>query len=216
MLLIFLLVALPFLILSFIELTTSAFRTIGFSRWHSLLIILGSFLGSMINIPIPFVDIDSVDIAVNVGGCIIPVIVSLDLMIRGRTEILGAIGGVIIVSFLVYLLAEPVPGVGITLPIYIPPLISGACGLILACSRYHAPSIAYISGTLGTFTGADILHLAWGNIVEELTLGYQYEPPSLLSIGGAGVFDGIFLTGILAVLLASLAARFLLPKQDRS
>jgi uncharacterized membrane protein len=167
----------------------------------------------MIDISIPFMDIDSVDIAVNIGGCLIPLIVSLDLMIRGRTEILGAVGGVIIVAFFTYLLAEPVPGVGITLPFYIPFLVSGACGLILAQNRYHSPSIAYISGTVGTFTGADILHLVQGDIVEELTMGYRYELPSSLSIGGAGVFDGIFLSGIMAVLLASLVARLLLPKQ---
>jgi uncharacterized membrane protein len=48
---------------------------------------------------------------------------------------------------------------------------------------------------LGTLLGADILHLA-----NTRTLNRLRSP--MLSIGGAGTFDGIFLTGILAVLLA--------------
>jgi uncharacterized membrane protein len=55
---------------------------------------------------------------------------------------------------------------------------------------------------MGTLIGADLLNL--GNIAK---LGAP-----VASIGGAGTFDGIFLTGILAVLLAGLAA----PAQPRS
>jgi len=52
--------------------------------------------------------------------------------------------------------------------------------------------MAYISGTLGTLIGADLINL--GKIE-----GLQAP---VASIGGAGTFDGIFFTGILAVLLA--------------
>jgi uncharacterized membrane protein len=47
---------------------------------------------------------------------------------------------------------------------------------------------------LGTLIGADILNLPK---VQGLAV-------PVASIGGAGTFDGIFLTGIIAVLLASL------------
>jgi uncharacterized membrane protein len=57
-----------------------------------------------------------------------------------------------------------------------------------------APIIAYISGTLGTLIGADILNL------KKIS---QLGAP-VASIGGAGTFDGIFLTGILAVLFSSI------------
>jgi len=57
--------------------------------------------------------------------------------------------------------------------------------------------LAYIAGSLGTLIGADLT-----NLDKVRGLGAP-----VASIGGAGTFDGIFLTGILAVLLASLYAR---------
>jgi uncharacterized membrane protein len=58
----------------------------------------------------------------------------------------------------------------------------------------HAAPLAYVSGSLGTLIGADLL-----NLPSLRSLGAP-----VASIGGAGTFDGIFLTGIIAVLLASL------------
>jgi uncharacterized membrane protein len=59
-------------------------------------------------------------------------------------------------------------------------------------SRDYAAPLAYVAGCMGTLLGADLLNL------DKLTnLG-----ASVASIGGAGTFDGVFLTGILAVLLA--------------
>lgn len=74
----------------------------------------------------------------------------------------------------------------------IPPVAATAAALIFS-SRY-APALAYICGTMGTLLGADILHLP-----DIRGLGAP-----VASIGGAGTFDGIFVTGILAVLLASV------------
>jgi len=55
-----------------------------------------------------------------------------------------------------------------------------------------APSItAYTSGVFGTLFGADIL-----NLHKISTIGAR-----IASIGGAGTFDGIFLSGIISVLL---------------
>ena len=92
---------------------------------------------------------------------------------------------------IVHALAQPVPGLGIAVPTFIPPLLAAATALVL--SRQMAPVLAYISGSLGTLIGADLMNL--GKI--------QDIGASFASIGGAGTFDGIFLTGIIAVLLAS-------------
>ena len=64
-------------------------------------------------------------------------------------------------------------------------------------SRINTAPLAYISGSMGTLIGADLT-----NLDKVQGLGAP-----VASIGGAGTFDGIFLTGILAVLLASLYAR---------
>ena len=93
-----------------------------------------------------------------------------------------------IVAAVVFFVARPVGGVGVQVPIFLPPLMAAAVALLL--SRDHAAPLAYISGTLGTLIGADVLNL--GNLA-----GVR-----VASIGGAGTFDGVFLTGIIAVLLA--------------
>jgi len=87
-------------------------------------------------------------------------------------------------------LARPVPGRGIALPAFIPPLFAVLFAFLLA-PEFAAPT-AFISGVLGTLIGADILNL---RRIQKISPGY-------LSIGGAGVFDGIFLVGIISALLA--------------
>jgi len=64
-------------------------------------------------------------------------------------------------------------------------------------AQHHAAALAYVGGSLGTLIGADLLNL--GTV--------QRLGAPVASIGGAGTFDGIFLTGIMAVLLASLSRR---------
>lgn len=97
------------------------------------------------------------------------------------------------VSFVVYQFSDTVEGVGITVPLFVPPLMAAVVSLLV--TNYHAPLVAYVSGTCGTLVGADLMNL------KRIS---QSKAP-VASIGGAGTFDGIFLTGILAVLLASLS-----------
>jgi len=76
------------------------------------------------------------------------------------------------------------------MPIFLAPLTSAILALII--DPAHAAQLAYISGVLGVLIGADILQL---KAIEDLGA-------PIASIGGAGTFDGIFMTGIIAVLLA--------------
>jgi len=130
-------------------------------------------------------------LAVNVGGAVIPVLVALHLIRqRGITRRLLLSSGV--VTVLMYHLAQPIPGVGIALPPLLPSVATAVIALVL--DRRAAPSTAFIAGTLGTLVGADLLNL--GRIRD---LGAP-----VASIGGAGTFDGVFMIGIVAVLLAGL------------
>jgi uncharacterized membrane protein len=56
----------------------------------------------------------------------------------------------------------------------------------------QAAPVAFVAGTLGPLIGADLLHL---REIEESAVG-------VASIGGAGTFDGIVLSGIIAAYLA--------------
>jgi len=124
-----------------------------------------------------------------VGGALIPALLSLyrflRLRLRGRMII-----GTAVVAVVVHQMAHVVPGVGIAVPILVPPVLAAGVALILAYHR--APPVAYVSGTMGTLIGADLLNLG--------KVAHMGAP--MVSIGGAGTFDGVFLTGILAGLLA--------------
>jgi uncharacterized membrane protein len=128
-------------------------------------------------------------VAINVGGALIPALLSIYLFfrlrLRGRMII-----GTLVVAVVVHQLAQVVPGVGIAVPILLPPVLAAGVALILAYHR--APPVAYVSGTMGTLIGADLLNLG--------RVAHMGAP--MVSIGGAGTFDAVFLTGILAGLLA--------------
>jgi uncharacterized membrane protein len=195
-----------------------AYMRLGVSSRTALALLFGSLVGSYFNIPItelPGQQVLSGDyvyffgmrygvpylvqwpgtvLAVNVGGAVIPTAMSLYLLFRYEIWITGILA-VAVVAAVCNWMAEPVPGLGIALPVFIPALITGITALVL--SRDHAAQLAYIGGSLGTLIGADLLNL--GDI--------SGIGAPVASIGGAGTFDGIFLTGILAVLLASLTTR---------
>ncbi|TMG74017.1 MAG: DUF1614 domain-containing protein [Betaproteobacteria bacterium] len=133
-------------------------------------------------------------LAVNVGGAIIPILLSLFLIVKNGLYRMAA-WGVTIVSLACYVLAEPVPGLGIAIPVFYPPVIAAIVALLL--SRQYAAPLAYACGSLGTLIGADLMNL--GNI---RGLGAP-----VMSIGGAGTFDGIFVTGLIAVLIAGIVSR---------
>jgi uncharacterized membrane protein len=91
-----------------------------------------------------------------------------------------------------YLLSSPIPGVAIAIPVFVPAIATTLAALAL--SRKPAP-LAYIAGSFGTLIGANLMNL---NKLAELVA-------PITSIGGAGTFDGIFVTGIIiAVLIASI------------
>jgi uncharacterized membrane protein len=195
-----------------------AYRRVGVSSRAALMLLLGSLAGSYVNLPVaelpeqqivagreityfgmhyvvPVVaDWPGTVIAVNVGGALIPILVSIHLLGRNRLWGEGLLATACVAT-VCHFLADPVPGVGIALPVLVPALTTAVVALLL--SREHAAPLAYISGSLGTLIGADLL-----NLDKVQGLGAP-----IASIGGAGTFDGVFLTGILAVILASFSGR---------
>ena len=192
-----------------------AYLSLGVSSGTALLLLLASLVGSYFNIPVAqlppervvsnevreffgmyyvvprVTDWGGTEIAVNVGGALIPTLMSIYLLFKHALWARGVIATAI-VAVLLHWLANPVPGVGIAIPIFWPAVITAIVALVLA--RDHAAPLAYIAGSMGTLIGADLT-----NLYRVRGLGAP-----VASIGGAGTFDGIFLTGILAVLLASL------------
>jgi len=202
-------------VLLLVGVTEVAFQRIGFTRIEVVLILIGTFLGSSVNIPfhkiknvnrilqleevrffwityrIPHFSLEEVSttVAVNLGGAIIPTVVSLYLIRSHPQQLFQMFLGVAITAVVVHVVARKVPGLGITTPAFIPPLTAALSAYLLAPSAPNV--IAYVAGTLGTLIGADLT-----NLHDIATLGAP-----VVSIGGAGTFDGVFLSGIIAALL---------------
>ncbi len=209
------LIALVFLLQ--IGLLSRAYSALGLDPMVVTLILFATLLGAYVNLPlarlpgqrvvtrqvvevfgIPFLAPVAVDwpgtiLAINVGGAVIPIMLSFYLLARYRLWGLGAVA-VAVVAFVVHRMATPIPGLGISVPILAPPLLAAFTALIL--SRRLAAPLAYIGGSIGVLVGADLLNLG----------ALRGLGASVASIGGAGTFDGVFLTGVIAVLLASIVS----------
>ncbi len=201
-----------------LEVLTFAYMRMGIHPRYVMTILVLSFFGSYINIPVgrlppehivsnsvvEFFGVQYVVptvrqwpqtvIAVNVGGAIIPTLLSLYLIVKNQLYIRSVIG-VTLLALIVHHLAKPVHGIGISVPIFVPPLCAAGIAMVLAWRC--APPLAYICGCLGTLIGADLMNLD----------KIQGLGAPVASIGGAGTFDGVFLCGIIAVLLPPFVPR---------
>jgi uncharacterized membrane protein len=195
-----------------------AYESLGVSSDAAIFLLFATLVGSVFNIPVaelppePIISNEVIHffgmrykvpvvahwsrtiIAVNVGGAVIPTFMSVYLLIKRKLWVEGLFATAV-VALVIHWMATPVPGLGIAVPVFLPVLVTAVVALLL--SREDAPPLAYIAGGLGTLIGADLTNL---NKVRGLGA-------PVASIGGAGTFDGIFLTDILAVLFASFFTR---------
>lgn len=195
-----------------VDVVELAVAKLGFSPDVAFLLLVAVLLGSTINIPlyervsevspldelterwlaqfwgIPWQRIErKTIIALNLGGGLIPI--GLALYELTRTNIVAVLGVTAVVALVSYWSSHVVPGIGIQMNPLVGPLAASLTAVIVAGEA--APPIAFAGGVLGVLIGADLLHLPK---VQRMTSG-------VLSIGGAGVFDGIALCGLFALLL---------------
>jgi uncharacterized membrane protein len=210
----------PLLVLGFVG---KAFTQLGFTWIEALAIVLLMLFGSFVNIPLYTIRRDMIRavpgdfshenatspwapqpvwdtaVSLNLGGAVIPVLVSAYLLYRSAgllgTAILGPVcAGIVIVAIIAYIATRLVPGYGIRAPLFMPGLAAVLCGLLLTggTTGLIAGVTAFVAGTAGTLLGAGI---AWLPRVKDL------EMPQV-SIGGSGMFGAIFLACILSAMIA--------------
>lgn len=191
-----------------------AFEKLGLSTNSGFLLLFSSLFGSAVNLPLftirseqplqqqlpPFLQgllrpparnsQRRTLIAVNVGGGLIPVAFSLYLLSMHPLSLIDAALSTAVIAVICHVFSQPIAGIGIGMPIFIAPVSAAIIALLMAPEQ-SAP-LAYICGTLGVLIGADLTRLK----------DVRHLGTPMASIGGAGTFDGIFITGIVAVLLA--------------
>ena len=215
-LLFFLLLLLPFF---FAQFMLAALAKLGLSPLMAFVIVIGIIIGSSVNIPIkryprdeeivvdrfamfgfgrlfslPRIRRSYVTLAINLGGCVIPsalaVYECLLVAWRGSSDLMILLIVTLANVVVCFRIARPIPGLGLTMPALLPPLIAASLSLLLIPD--FAPPVAFVAGVLGPLIGADLFHLK--TVVK--------MAPAIASIGGAGTFDGIVLSGLVAALLA--------------
>jgi uncharacterized membrane protein len=204
----------------FLGVAEVAFERIGFSREEFVFILVATFIGSFINIPLKRItNVEnmvahrevrvfwgatyripqmvrqqiSTLVTINLGGAVIPIIVSLILLASHLYLWTYVLIGVFLSSVVIHLVARRERGVGIVTPAFVPPIAAAIISLLIAPSS-GAAIVAYIAGSMGALIGADLTNFR----------GITKLGAPVVSIGGAGTFDGVFLTGIVAVLIVSI------------
>lgn len=190
-----------------------ALYKMGLSTESATLLFAASLIGSMINLPLKRIQSEAIEaikpplwlkgvlkfplpefrgetiIAINIGGGLIPASLSFYLLVFYSPGLMDAIICTGLMTVVCYSFSRPVRGLGIGMPVFIAPL--AAALIALSISAENAAVLAYISGTLGVIMGADLLRIK----------DIRKMGTPVASIGGAGTFDGIYITGLVAVLL---------------
>ena len=192
---IFLLIAILFY--TFYSLIKKAFEEVGFTGWESSIIVFGSIILGMINLPL--FKYNGWIIGINLGGALLPIIISIYLMVKNKV-FFRVIIGIALVSYITYNFTY-VSNRGIVSPFplwLLPPIAASMYSVMVSIkSKRKAASIAYSSGTMGALIGADFLHL------KEL-LSLRPHAGAMAVIGGASILDMVFLTGVIAVIVDAL------------
>jgi uncharacterized membrane protein len=176
----------------FYKVMSFSFRKMGIPRHLVIPALAAILIGGLFNVPVWRGE--STTVAVNVGGAIIPLLISFYLL--RKAPLLRTALAVAVVATVSGLLAEvDANGISLHFGFLILPATAVSVALILA--GRDAPQVAFIAGTIGAIIGVDLVHLG-----ELIHIGTTY-----LSIGGRGVLDGVFTTGIIAAVLAGLLWR---------
>lgn len=187
---------------------TKAFHEMGFSSWEAVIIVFVSFLfgygilDGIVGIRFSNIYVFSYntwDIGINVGGAVIPILLSVFLIVKNKVRLWSVFWSSMVVAIVTFFVtvADPNRGIVAAFPFWLLPIICASVFSFIFSWRTRvdkAAPLAYISGTFGVLVGADVFHLI------EL-LQYQNTTVRTAVIGGASVLDMVFITGILAVVL---------------
>lgn len=174
------------------------FADFGFSGKEVALLALGSIAGWAVNIPVAL--FGGTYLAVNVGGTLVPILLIGIWVREKKLRIVPTLVGTALVAITAWRIVEFHPDTGIVArypTFFLPVVVALGFALLVSLRRpITGVPIAYASGTLGALIGADLFHVR--DIQRHFASAQEY---TVISIGGAGVFDMVFLAGTFAMAL---------------
>ncbi len=169
----------------------------GFGKAEVGIIIVGSLFSLVADVPI--IVSNDVLLNINVGGALIPLIVCGSLIYKklmDRIQLLVLTVGVVLVSAVAFTITRYEPNLGIVAEfpyLLLPSLCALAVPVVMGWVMDFPDDVqipfAYTAAVLGNLIGADLVRIPM--LVDEGILG---------SIGGAGAFDLVYLSGLIAAI----------------
>jgi len=165
---------------------------------RAALAVLGALIvGSLIDLPFK---VGNISVIINVGGALVPLALAVYLLVRAGTNLekVRALVGTLITAAVVFALGtflmtglqEPAGRFAFLDLIYLYPLVAAIIAYAVGRSRRGA----WVAATLGVLL-ADTFH---GLLLANRGM------TGLVHFGGAGAFDVVVISGVLAVLLAEI------------
>lgn len=176
-----------------------SFEGIGMRRREVGLLLLGSLSTMFLNLPI-FI-YKNYFLAMNIGGALIPIVLSFYLMKENSMPFYKMLAGISLVAFAAYMITK-VTSVGVIayFPFYLlPSILASLIALLVYFLSPISSAYSYSISTLGVLIGGDFSHLP------EI-----FQHPFAGSMGGAGLYDMVYLAGLL-----SFTISFIFTKKER-
>ena len=200
----------------------AAFSRLGFSWFEAVAVIILMIIGYFINIPLwkirnPVGNAGntgevydaftgepvgigeiSTTISINLGGALIPVIVSCYLLYEVHrhsaiSSFLPIIACICIVAIIAAVLTKVIPHWGVSTPLLFPSIAAIGSGILLTGGTgLEAAVTAFVGGTWGILLGATVIML----------MKWENTDMRQISVGGAGMFGSVFLCALLSALIA--------------
>jgi len=142
--------------------------------------------------------LDKLHLGLNIGGSVIPTLVSsylLSTVVNNQVGLVVFLVSLAASSYVIKVGSKLIPGVGVVVPSALPIVLTLSLTIIAhAFTGVDPLAFSYSLGSLSTLIGADLLNLR--RVINEVR--------GFVSIGGMGVFDGIYLTGLASLILSSI------------
>jgi uncharacterized membrane protein len=141
-----------------------AYESLGVSSGAAMFLLFATLVGSIFNIPVAELPPERIVshevfhffgmryrvpvvthwagtvIAVNVGGAVIPTLMSVYLLIKRDLWVKGLIATAV-VALVIHWMADPVPGLGIAVPVFMPALVTAAVALLVVAQGCPAAGL---------------------------------------------------------------------------
>ncbi|MHB8584308.1 MAG: DUF1614 domain-containing protein [Thermoplasmatota archaeon] len=190
------------------------FARFGFGREEVALVTLGSLAGWAVNLPIA--PLGQSLLTLNVGGALLALLLAGIWLYKRVLPPVRTVGGIALVAVVAHAVVQfdPAQGIVALFPYFFLPPIAAFLYAVLVCApdpRKSVP-VGFTSGSIGALVGADLVNLpaVGAHFTQSAT------DSAIVSVGGAGVFDMVFLAGVLPMAMGILLLIMILPRAPKA